>query len=86
MGSTSRTGALSATDNSGVNLTVQTRDEYLRHAEECRRMTVGMGEEQRAALLQMAETWERLAAERGSAHLAAADEAPSSVSQPDRAS
>lgn len=48
-------------------------------------MAVGMGEEQRAALLLMAETWERLAAERGSAHMAATDEGASSVSQADPA-
>ncbi len=38
--------------------------EYRRHAEECRALAKGMSGEQRDQLLVMANTWDRLAAER----------------------
>jgi hypothetical protein len=38
--------------------------EYRRHAEECRVLAKGTQGEHRDQLLEMAETWERLAAER----------------------
>ena len=38
--------------------------EYLDHAAECRKLAAGMEGDHRDQLLKMAETWERLAAER----------------------
>ena len=38
--------------------------EYRKHAEECRALAKGVAGEQRDQLLEMAATWERLAAER----------------------
>jgi hypothetical protein len=38
--------------------------EYLAHAEECRQLAAGMDAAQRAQLLEMAATWDKLAAER----------------------
>ncbi|WP_165842755.1 hypothetical protein [Phenylobacterium deserti] len=38
--------------------------EYRKHAEECRHLAASMEGEQRAQLLEMAVTWERLAEER----------------------
>jgi hypothetical protein len=38
--------------------------EYRKHAEECRALAKGVTGEQRDQLLEMAATWERLAAER----------------------
>ncbi len=38
--------------------------EYRKHADECRQLAKGVQGEQRDRLLEMADTWEKLAAER----------------------
>ena len=43
---------------------VKKASEYRKHAEECRHLAASMEGEQRAQLLEMAETWDRLADER----------------------
>ena len=46
-------------------MTIKKVSEYRDHAEECRRMAAGASnDEHRAALFQMAETWDKLAEER----------------------
>ena len=43
---------------------VNKASEYLKNAQACRQLANSMEGDQRAALLQMAETWEQLAADR----------------------
>jgi len=43
---------------------VKKASEYRRHAAECRQLAAGVQGAQRDQLLEMAETWEQLAAER----------------------
>lgn len=63
-------------------LLMKVASEYRKHAEECRKLARGMPEgDAKRQLIIMAETWDRLAADRESRHPIQPDEAPKAPSK-----